>query len=80
MRFPIGLTTSLASYIVRRKLTGERFVPLVLMLEPLFACNLTCTGCGRIREYRDRTDERMSVEDCLAASRECNAPVVSVRL
>ncbi len=53
-------------------------MPLVLMLEPLFACNLTCTGCGRIREYRDRTDERMSVEDCLAASRECNAPVVSV--
>jgi len=78
MRFPLGLTTSLSSYIVRKKLAGEQFVPLVLMLEPLFACNLTCAGCGRIREYKDRTSERMSVEECLEASRECGAPVVSV--
>ena len=78
MRFPIGLTASLASYIARKKLTGERFVPLVLMLEPLFACNLTCAGCGRIREYKDMTSQRMSVDECLAASQECGAPVVSV--
>ena len=65
-------------YIARKKLAGERFVPLVLMLEPLFACNLTCATCGRIREYRDLTSQRMSVEECLAASRECGAPVVSV--
>jgi len=78
MRFPIGLTTQLSAYIIRNKLAGERFVPLVLMLEPLFACNLTCTGCGRIREYKDRTHERMTVQECLEASRECGAPVVSV--
>lgn len=78
MRFSIGLTTSLASYIARKKMTGERFVPLVLMLEPLFACNLTCAGCGRIREYKDLTNQRMRVEECLQSSRECGAPVVSV--
>lgn len=78
MRFPIGLTTQLSAYVIRRKLAGERFVPLVLMLEPLFACNLTCAGCGRIREYKDRTHERMTVQECLEASRECGAPVVSV--
>lgn len=78
MRFPIGLTTSLSLYIAQKKLAGERFVPLVLMLEPLFACNLKCATCGRIREYRDQTSERMSVEECLSASRECGAPVVSV--
>lgn len=78
MRFPIGLTTSLSFYIARKKLAGERFVPLVLMLEPLFACNLTCATCGRIREYKALTSERMSVQECLAASRECGAPVVSI--
>jgi hopanoid biosynthesis associated radical SAM protein HpnH len=78
MRFPIGLTTSLTSYIIRKKLARERFVPLVLMLEPLFACNLTCAGCGRIREYKDRAAERMTVEECLDSSRECGAPIVSV--
>lgn len=78
MRFPVGLTTALSSYIVRKKLAGERFVPLVLMLEPLFACNLTCAGCGRIREYKGRTHERMTVQECLEASSECGAPVVSV--
>jgi hopanoid biosynthesis associated radical SAM protein HpnH len=78
MRFPIGLTASLTAHILRKKLAGERFVPLVLMLEPLFACNLNCATCGRIREYRDRVSETMSVEDCLESSRECGAPIVSV--
>jgi hopanoid biosynthesis associated radical SAM protein HpnH len=55
----------------------QRF-PLVLMLEPLHACNLTCTGCGRIREYEDTITERISLEKCLAAVDECGAPVVSI--
>ena len=55
----------------------KRF-PLVLMLEPLHACNLTCTGCGRIREYEETITERLPVDDCLAAIDECGAPVVSV--
>ena len=55
----------------------KRF-PLVLMLEPLHTCNLTCTGCGRIREYSTSLKDMMSLEDCLGAAQECNAPMVSI--
>jgi hopanoid biosynthesis associated radical SAM protein HpnH len=55
----------------------KRF-PIVLMLEPLHACNLTCTGCGRIREYESSITERVPLEECLAAVDECGAPVVSI--
>lgn len=55
----------------------KRF-PLVLMLEPLHACNLTCTGCGRIREYEDTITTKLELEQCLAAIDECRAPVVSI--
>src|SRR6201996_6116243 len=56
---------------------NKRF-PLVLMLEPLHACNLTCTGCGRIREYEDSVRDRVSLENCLKAVDECGAPMVSI--
>lgn len=56
---------------------GKRF-PLVLMLEPLHACNLTCTGCGRIREYESTMTDKLSLEKCLRASDECGAPIVSI--
>src|ERR1019366_1285726 len=55
----------------------KRF-PLVMMLEPLHACNLTCTGCGRIREYESSIRERLSLEQCLKAVDECDAPMVSI--
>jgi hopanoid biosynthesis associated radical SAM protein HpnH len=55
----------------------KRF-PLVMMLEPLHACNLTCTGCGRIREYESTITERVPLEECLAAVDECGAPMVSI--
>jgi len=55
----------------------KRF-PIVLMLEPLHACNLTCTGCGRIREYESTITERVPLEECLAAVDECGAPMVSI--
>ncbi len=58
-------------------LIGKRF-PLVLMLEPLHTCNLTCTGCGRIREYETSITERLPLERCLHAADECGAPVVSI--
>ena len=58
-------------------LIGKRF-PLVLMLEPLHACNLTCTGCGRIREYETTISKRLTVEQCLNAVDECGAPIVSI--
>ncbi len=56
---------------------GKRF-PLVLMLEPLHACNLTCTGCGRIREYESTITQKLPLEECLRAVDECGAPVVSI--
>src|SRR5262249_29624333 len=72
------LTAGMAGYIARKKLAGEPRFPLVLMLEPLHACNLTCTGCGRIREYAQSIKERLTVEECLASVEECGAPIVSI--
>ena len=60
MRFPLSLTADMASYMVKKKLAGEKRFPLVLMLEPLHACNLTCTGCGRIREYATTIKEKLT--------------------
>lgn len=61
----------------RHPMIHKRF-PLVLMLEPLHACNLTCTGCGRIREYASTITQKLSLEDCLRAAEECGAPIVSI--
>lgn len=78
MRLPLSLTTTMATYIARNKLARRQRFPLVLMLEPLHACNLTCTGCGRIREYETTIKQRLSVEECLASVDECGAPIVSI--
>jgi hopanoid biosynthesis associated radical SAM protein HpnH len=78
VRFPITLTASLTGYIAGKRLRGVERFPLVMMLEPLHACNLTCTGCGRIREYRQTITEKLTVEQCLAAADECGAPIVSI--
>lgn len=78
MRFPFSLTRSMTSYLLRKKLTGKKIFPLVLMLEPLHACNLRCSGCGRIREYADTMNQRLSVEACLDAVKQCGAPIVSI--
>jgi len=78
MRFPLSLTRSLAGYLFRQRLRGRRRFPLVLMLEPLHACNMSCVGCGRIREYASTLALRMSLTECLAAADECGAPVVSI--
>jgi len=72
------MTTSMAGYLARKGVSGAEKYPLVLMLEPLHACNLTCTGCGRIREYKTTIDEMLTVEQCLKAVEECGAPVVSI--
>jgi hopanoid biosynthesis associated radical SAM protein HpnH len=68
----------MAAYIVRKKLSRAKRFPLVLMLEPLHACNLTCTGCGRIREYSTSIKEKLSVEECLRSVDEAGAPIVSI--
>lgn len=78
MRFPLSLTRAMAAYLMRQKLAGRKRFPLVLMLEPLHACNLKCSGCGRIREYAATVSQRLAVDDCLAAVNECGAPIVSV--
>jgi hopanoid biosynthesis associated radical SAM protein HpnH len=68
----------MAGYLLRKKFAGDKYFPLVLMLEPLHACNLSCTGCGRIREYADSMSCRLSISDCLAAVNECGSPIVSI--
>lgn len=78
MRFPFPLTAKIAAYVVGHKLRGTKKFATVLQLEPLHTCNLTCTGCGRIREYSTSLKDMMSLEDCLAAAEECNAPMVSI--
>jgi len=78
VRFPISLTASMSTYIAGKRLRGVEKFPLVMMLEPLHACNLTCTGCGRIREYVDTIREKLTVEQCLNALDECGAPIVSI--
>src|SRR5499425_1716404 len=78
MRFPFALTAKIARHIVRHKLRKTPKFAMVLQLEPLHTCNLTCTGCGRIREYSTSLKDVMSLEDCLGAAIECNAPMVSI--
>lgn len=78
MRFPLSLTRSLAGYLLKKRLSGQQQFPLVLMLEPLFACNLSCSGCGRIREYAHAMHRTLSLGECLGAVDECGAPVVSI--
>ena len=62
----------------REAIPRRKKFPMVMMLEPLHACNLTCTGCGRIREYKSTINEMLTVEQCLAAVEDCGAPIVSI--
>jgi MoaA/NifB/PqqE/SkfB family radical SAM enzyme len=78
MRFPLPLTAKIASVIVGKKLRGVKKFATVLQLEPLHTCNLTCTGCGRIREYSTSLKDVMPLEDCLSAAEECDAPMISI--
>lgn len=78
MRFPFALSAKIAGHILKHKLLGTEKFALVLQLEPLHACNLACTGCGRIREYSTSLKEQVPLEKCLAVARECDAPMVSI--
>jgi hopanoid biosynthesis associated radical SAM protein HpnH len=78
MSIPLIQQYRVGKYILGKKLTGAKRYPLVLMLEPLFRCNLACAGCGKI-DYPDQIlDKRLSVDECLEAVDECGAPVVSI--
>ncbi len=78
MRFPLALTARIATHIIRHKIRRTPRFATVLQLEPLHTCNLTCTGCGRIREYSTSIKDLMPLEDCLHAAAECDAPMVSI--
>ena len=78
MRFPFALTVKIARHIIKHKLRKTPRFALVLQLEPLHTCNLTCTGCGRIREYSTSLKDMMPLEDCLGSAEECDAPMVSI--
>src|SRR5882672_9895274 len=78
MRFPLALTTKIAKHIVKHKLLKTPRFSMVLQLEPLHTCNLTCTGCGRIREYSTNLKDLVPLDQCLQAANECDAPMVSI--
>jgi hopanoid biosynthesis associated radical SAM protein HpnH len=78
MPIPFHREMRIGAYILRQKLLGRKRYPLVLMLEPLFRCNLACTGCGKI-DYPDAIlNRRLSVAECLQAADECGAPMVAI--
>jgi hopanoid biosynthesis associated radical SAM protein HpnH len=78
LAIPLHQIIRVGAYVAKQRLLGVERYPLVLMLEPLFRCNLACAGCGKI-DYPDTIlNQRLSVEECLAAVDECGAPVVSI--
>ena len=78
MSIPALQQIRVGSYLLRQKLSGRKRYPLVLMLEPLFRCNLACAGCGKIDYPDEILNQRISVVDALQAVDECDAPVVSI--
>src|SRR5436853_3127929 len=78
MRLPLAPTAKLAGNIIKHKTRRTPKFAMVLQLEPLHTCNLTCTGCGRIREYSTSLKDMVPLEQCLAAAMECDAPMVSI--
>jgi len=78
MPVPLNQAIKVGAYVVKQHLLGNKRYPLVLMLEPLFRCNLACAGCGKI-DYPDPIlNQRLSVQECLDAVDECGAPVVAI--
>lgn len=78
MGIPLKQAVEIGSYIVKQRIQGRKKFPLVLMLEPLFRCNLACSGCGKIQHPNEILRQQLSPEECFAAAEECGAPVVSI--
>ena len=78
MGVPLRQQLTVGRYLIKQKLKGIKKYPLVLMLEPLFRCNLACAGCGKIDYPDDTLDQRLSFEECMQAVDECDAPMVSI--
>jgi hopanoid biosynthesis associated radical SAM protein HpnH len=75
---PFLQTARIGAYIMKQQVKGRKRYPLVLMLEPLFRCNLACAGCGKIDYPDEILNQRLSYEECMAAIDECGAPAVSI--
>lgn len=78
MPVPVSQMWTVASYVVRQKLTGRQRYPLVVMLEILFRCNLACAGCGKIQYPAHVLKRQLSPEECFNAVEECGAPIVNI--
>ena len=78
MGVPIRQVLKVGFYIMKQKMKGEKRFPLVLMLEPLFRCNLECIGCGKIQKPNEILKRNLSPEECFKAAEECGAPVISI--
>jgi hopanoid biosynthesis associated radical SAM protein HpnH len=78
MGVPISQMWTVASYVLKQKLRGRKRYPLVLMLEPLFRCNLACAGCGKIQYPAHILKKNLTPEECFNAVEECGAPMVSI--
>ena len=78
MSVPVSQMWTVASYVIRQKLAGRKRYPLVLMLEPLFRCNLACAGCGKIQYPAHILKKELTPEECFKAVDECGAPMVSI--
>jgi len=78
MSVPVSQMWTVASYVIRQKLARRKQYPLVLMLEPLFRCNLACAGCGKIQYPAHVLKRQLTPEECFRAVDECGAPVVSI--
>lgn len=78
MAVPVSQMYTVVKYVLTQKIKGVKRYPLVLMLEPLFRCNLACAGCGKI-QYPDHVlDKRLTPEQCWTAAEECSAPIISI--
>ena len=78
MAIPFFKELKIGGYLIKQKMLGRKRYPLVLMLEPLFRCNLACSGCGKI-DYPDAIlNRRMSAQECWDAAEECGAPMVAI--
>jgi len=78
MGVPVAQMWTVASYVVKQKLARRKRYPLVLMLEPLFRCNLACAGCGKIQYPAHILKRQLTPEQCFKAAEECGAPMVSI--
>src|SRR6202007_733971 len=78
MAIPFFKEMRIGGYILKQKLLGRKRYPLVLMLEPLFRCNLTCFGCGKIDYPEPLPHRRLFFKECLEAVDECGAPMVAI--